>query len=71
MEDIQKSKLIDKKLWQRPMTREETSGDSDIDIKRGYKRRRSVEETSTDSNLSTEEDCDEYINRIQLETRKK
>ena len=42
MEDIQKSKLIDKKLWQRPMTREETSGDSDIDSKQGYKRRNKI-----------------------------
>merc|ERR1712013_804052 len=41
----------------------------DIDNKRGFKRRRSFEETSTDSNLSTEEDCDEYIKRVQREIR--
>ena len=29
----------------------------DIDNKRGFKRRRSFEETSTDSNQSSEEDC--------------
>ena len=68
---FKKSKLIDNKLWQRPMVSEKTSENSDIDNNRGYKRRRSSEETSTDSNQSSEEQCDEYINRVRLETRKK
>ena len=48
---------------------DEAENMEDIDNKRGFKRRRSVEETSTDSNLSTEEDCDEYIKRVQREIR--
>ena len=66
-ENTVKSKEIVKK---RPLVMEETSDDSDVEINRGYKRMRSSEGTSTDSNLSTEEDCDEYINRVRLETRK-
>ena len=71
-EDMEKSKLMNKKLSKkRPMSMEETSDNSEVEINRGYKRMRSSEGTSTDSNLSTEEDCDEYINRVRLETRKK
>ena len=66
-ENTVKSKEIVKK---RPLVMEETSDDSDVEINRGYKRLLSSEGTSTDSNLSTEEDCDEYINRVRLETRK-
>ena len=70
-DDIEKSKLIKKKLSKkRPLVMEETSDDSDVEINRDYKRMRSSEGTSTDSNLSTEEDCDEYINRVRLETKK-
>ena len=70
LKDVQKSKLIDKKLWQRPMASEKTSENSDIDSNRGYKRRCSSEETSTDSDQSYGETCDEYINRVRRETRK-
>ena len=66
-ENTVKSKEIVKK---RPLVMEETSDDSDVEINRDYKRMRSSEGTSTDSNLSTEEDCDEYINRVRLETKK-
>ena len=71
-EDIENSKLMNKKLSKkRPLAMEETSDNSEVEINRGYKRMRSSDGTSTDSNLSTEEDCDEYINRVRLETRKK
>ena len=71
-EDIEKSKLMNKKLSKkRPLAMEETLDTSEVEINRGYKRMQSSEGTSTDSNLSTVEDCDEYINRVRLETRKK
>ena len=72
MEDSEKSKLIGKKLTKKiHLASKETSEDSAFDINRGYKRRQSFEEISTESNQSSGEQCDEYINRVRLETRKK
>ena len=69
--DSEKVKLMGKKLTKkRPVVSEETSEDSDIDSKRGYKRRRSSDEIYSDSDLISGESAGEYINRVRRKCRK-
>ena len=69
--DSEKVKLMGKKLTKkRPVASEETSEDSDIDSKRGYKRRRSSDEIYSDSDLISGESVGEYINRVRRKQRK-
>ena len=69
--DSEKVKLMGKKLTKkRPVASEETSEDSDIDSKGGYKRRRSSNEIYSDSDLISGESAGEYINRVRRKQRK-
>ena len=78
--DSGKAKLMGKKLTKkRPVVSEETSEDSDIDSKRGYKRRKTFKEiyaehekecgdkTFKEIRADHKKECDEYFKTIDLE----
>merc|ERR1712013_598203 len=68
--DSEKVKLMGKKLTKkRPVVSDETSEDSDIDSKGGYKRRRSSDEIYSNSDLISGESAGEYINRVRRKCR--